>query len=294
MSLVHKITVAEQISLAQLNAAIAESDNITFQYRGDATCYYWVPGKSARGMDITFNLLHIEVRNTVLSNADDYRLANRLVEKIMALTACSITDEDDEPVELPLFDERAIEGRQEADCELLAMLLDASTEDIAVNGPVRNVYFGRRVHAAIRDYTPRQLKDKVFGMINKVQWELPAFGYDEVMEIENGDGNPLLMKVLEPGTGCLIDRYDYLLLDREPGRPLLITNEVLNSMLPATWELVDEFTIIAPVLSSDEWAALVERAAPYDMFDSFLKQRQSRHRIPPAERGIKLPQAWRA
>ena len=79
------------------------------------------------------------------------------------------------------------------------------------------------------------------------------------------------MKLLTNEVDYIIDKYDFILLQTTEEQPIMITNEILNSMLPSNWQLVDEFTIVAPITSQDEWNKLLTNAKKQDLFESFMK-----------------------
>ncbi|WP_276132254.1 hypothetical protein [Polluticoccus soli] len=272
MSLLHYVIPIRPLNVEELNSKIAADIAVAFEFRGADTCYYWAPGKSTRGMDITIEANRIEIRNTILSNGFDYTLTNSIAQRILEMTGGVLLNEEGDAVGLPLFDRQTIDNLEQRDCELIKTVLIKS-EDIVIYGPVRKVYFGKRVKQMMEQHEGLDLRDAIFDMILKAQWGLPDFGYGNIMEVGN-DGKPSIVKLIVPGIDCLVDKYDYIMLHRDPLRPLLVTNEVLNKILPASWTLVDEFTVVAPALDEHEWGMLVKNAEEYDMMDTFLtKQR---------------------
>ena len=51
----------------------------------------------------------------------------------------------------------------------------------------------------------------------------------------------------------------------------MITNEILNTILPSNWTLIDEYTIVAPSINQSEWKKLLTHAKKYDLWESFMK-----------------------
>lgn len=271
MSLIHNIITKRPLDISRLNSFVSTIDNAMFENRGEGTYYYWIDGKSTRGFDITIDGELIEIRNTILSNNHDYELTNKIVQEIKMLTDGIIINEDEEQVNiLPLFDNNRITETELRDCELI-QTLSKEHEDIAIYGPVRKVHFGKRLYEVLSLHKGQQLKEKMFEIIQTVNYKLPDFEYGNIMQVGNNEEDKKIMKLLTNNTNYIIDKYDYILLNTTKEKPIMITNEILNSMLPSNWTLVDEFTVVAPITDQDEWNKLLENAVKYDLWDNFRK-----------------------
>ncbi len=64
-----------------------------------------------------------------------------------------------------------------------------------------------------------------------------------------------------------IDKYDYILFPKNESEIIAITNDTLNTILPESWQRVDEYTIVAPILSEDEFEKLVAQAEKLDQYN---------------------------
>ncbi len=269
MSLIHNIITKRPLDISRLNSFVSKIEEANYEERGEGTYYYWIEGKSTRGFDITIDGEIIEIRNTVLANRYDYEITDKIVGEIIKLTDGIILDEEEEQVKaLPLFDNNRISETELKDCELI-QTLSGQHEDIAIYGPTRIVHFGKRLHNAFKELSGQQLKDKMFEIILTVNYELPNFEYGNIMQVGNTENDKKTMKLLTNKTDYIIDKYDYVLLNTLDEKPIMITNEILNSMLPSNWTLADEFTVVAPITSEDEWQNLLETAKQYDQFDTF-------------------------
>jgi len=269
MSLIHTIITKQPLEISRLNNFVTKIDNASYGERGEGTYYYWIEGKSTRGFDIAIDGEVIEIRNTVLSNRYDYELTNKIVEEILKLTDGIILSEEEEQVEaLPLFDNDRIVETELNDCQFI-QTLSKEHEDIGIYGPTRKVHFGKRLQNTYKKLNGQQLRDKMFETILVVNYELPDFEYGNIMEVGNTADNKKIMKLLTNKTDYIIDKYDYILLNTLDEKPIMITNEILNSMLPSNWTLVDEFTIVAPITGKVEWTALLKNAEKYNLWDSY-------------------------
>lgn len=269
MSLIHNILTKKPLDLSRLNDFVSSIDNAVVENRGEGTFYFWTEGKSTRGFDITIDGEVIEIRNTILSNRHDYELTNKVVEKILNLTGGLIFDEDEKQISnLPVFDDKKIRETEIHDCKTI-QLLSKEHEDIAIYGPIRKVHFGKRLHEDFKNLKGEKLRDKMFDIILSVNYQIPDFEYGNIMEVGNNEDDKIIMKLLTNKTDYIIDKYDYILLNTSDEKPIMITNEIINKMLPSNWTLVDEFTIVAPMTSEAEWMKLLNTAKQYDLFDSF-------------------------
>lgn len=269
MSVIHNIITNKPLDLSRLNDFVSTIDKAVVEDRGEGTFYFWTKGKSTRGFDITINGDVIEIRNTILSNRHDYELTNQVVEKIINLTDGLILNEDEEQVsDLPVFDDKRISEAEIHDCETI-QLLSKEHEDIAIYGPIRKVHFGKRLHEDFKNSKGEELRDKMFDIILSVNYQIPDFEYGTIMQVGNNEDDKKIMKLLTNKTDYIIDKYDYILLNSSDEKPIMITNEILNKMLPSNWNLVDEFTVVAPMTSEAEWEKLLNTAKQYDQFDTF-------------------------
>ncbi|MDY6802053.1 MAG: hypothetical protein SVU94_12640 [Bacteroidota bacterium] len=266
MSLVHHIIPKQQPDMKQLNQCVLAMEGAKYEGRGEGTLYYWIDGKSTRGMDITMHDESIEIRNTVLSNHSDYQLTNNIVEELLDQTQGVLLNEDREEVEKqPLLGDQDITVKTLADCEMI-QTLSQQHEDIAILGPKRKVHFGKRTHERFKSFKGETLKEKIFALMLKVNYEIPDYDYGQVVQAEDPSGEKKILQILTNKTNCIVDKYDYILLYTGTENPIMITNQLLNTMLPSNWELVDEFTIIAPVTSREEWNKLLRKTEPYNLF----------------------------
>jgi hypothetical protein len=273
MSIIHTIRKGKPLDISTLNDRLCRVNlDITHEKRGDTTNYYWIRNKSLRGVDVSLEGKIVEVRNTVMSNEFDYRLTNELIHIILDLTGGKLYDEDNERLRNTLvFTEDRIREQENTDCKTLLLILPHQGP-ITIFGPQRNVYFGSRLCSDLIKYAnePDRLKQEMFNIALRVQYHLPAYESASLMQLGRDD-NRKILQVLSNSSNILIKKYDYLLIYREDN-PIIITHEDFNGILPTSWELVDEFQVIAPVCREREWIELVERASGFDQID-LLKDR---------------------
>ncbi|SFU78437.1 hypothetical protein SAMN05216480_1278 [Pustulibacterium marinum] len=251
----------------------SSTDNIHYCYRQHDTYYFWIDQKSTRGVDISFGHEKIEIKNTTLSNPTDLLLTNILVEILLQMVDGTIVNEAEEYVALPIFTEEIIREICSIDAHTL-LRLSQTNEEVTIYGPIRKTYFGKSMYKRLVPYENQLfvLAEKIEEVILKVQYQLPDYEYGNVLEVQY-DAHPLVMKLLTNKTNCIVDKYDYILIEGKGKAPLMITNAVLNKIQPESWSLVDAYTMVAPRVTTSEWNAFVTRAAEFDQFENFKQKK---------------------
>lgn len=271
MSITHYIQTKETLNFEQLNTLLLSIKNITYEKRGLEAYYYWIDKKSTRGVDITIESHSVEVRNTTLSNSYDYDLTNQILDIITLLTKGIVFNESDEQViNFPIFSNEKITQLEIYDCEM-TLKLSKELGDLAIFSPIRKVHFGNELHEKFKYLSGEKLKEEMFNIILKVNYQIPNFEYGDIFQFGEQEDSKKLIKILTNESNCIIDKYDYIALNIVNDQPIVITNKILNSILPANWVRVDEFTIVAPILSNPEWDKLLIKAKPFDIWHELQK-----------------------
>ena len=267
MSVIHKIFPEKPFSFSRLNRYVAIRKGVKVLKRSDKTFYYWCDRHSTRGVDISIENDYIEVRNTVLSNRPDYELTNILTTNILSFTNGAIINENDEKCSPIVWNNESITKQEITDCEVIHLL--SREEEIAIFGPIRDVFFGGRLYNKFKTFKGEQLRDNMFALILQINYNLPKYDDCHIMLVGKTDDDQNKMIVLSNDTDCIIGRYDKIMLYTS-GDPIMITNEILNTILPIRWSLIDEYTIIAPVLDQSDWNKLLFDAHKHDQWYSFI------------------------
>ena len=273
MSIIHNIKTKNLLDFNRLNQAIEQTiENVKFEYRGGNTFYYWLDKFSARGVDISIEKKNlIEIRNTVMSNRFDYILTNKIAELIISQLGGVIYDGDKDIVDkFPLFDDITIEKNELNDSEIIYFL--SNENDMAIFTPQRTVHFGNRLNKELSTLSKANRKNKMFEIIQNCQYNIPEYSYGDVIQVGNDESeDKKILKLLTNKVDCLIDKYDRIMLDRDGRNPIMITNQILNTILPEKWKLYDEYTIAAQELPNEDWELLKNKALTHDIFDDFMK-----------------------
>ncbi|MFV0554740.1 MAG: hypothetical protein ACK5LR_08550 [Mangrovibacterium sp.] len=269
MSLIHNIITERVFDLQELAEISLSMNGVMLQHRGENTFYFWVDEKSTRGVDVTFEQGYIEIRNTILSNKHDYELTNNVVKELLAKSKGILLNADREEISsFPIFHEDLINEIELHDGNVVNSLLEAG-EDITIFGPIRKVHFGKNLHANFRGLHGKELTEQMFERILAVNYQIPDYEYGNLLQIGNSDKDKKIAKLLTNKSNCIIDKYDLILFNTDNDHLIIITNEILNTILPSSWLLVDEFTIVAPIISQKEWTDLLNKAKKFDMWNEF-------------------------
>lgn len=273
MSIIHTIKSGERFDLFYLLNQLKSIDADTIlERRGDDVLYFYIDKKSTRGVDITISKNEYEIRNTVLSNYPDYTLTNRITNILLRQLDGDLFNEDNELIKTyEIFPYDTIINNQFHDAQLLFQFMNEQT--VTIYSPVRQVYFGKAMHKFFQPFE----KDKtlLFSEMEKVvlhtQNNLPDYGYGDILKIKDKD---ITIKVLANKVNYLVGKYNYIMLSSgyDDDKPIMITNDILNSILPDKWKLVDEYTIVAPIIPTDEWNNFLIQAKKYDSYDEFNKK----------------------
>lgn len=274
MSIVHNIIGKRPIDMSRIDTFVSNIDGAICENRGEKTYHFWIDGKSTRGFEITLERDSIEVRNLVLSNRYDYELTNKIVTKILSLIdGIILNEEDEECVRYPIFDNDKITETEIQDCECVYIL--SKEHDVAICGPIRDVHFGKRMYKEFESLKGEQLRNKIFNLILTVNYKLPLFEPSGIMRVSSPENEEKIMKFLSEETDYILGKYDYILLHNieNSEKPIMITNEILNKILPPNWTLIDEYTIVAPSINQNEWKKLLTNSKKYDLWESFMENR---------------------
>lgn len=272
MSTIHHIKPKGTFSFPKLNLKLRELPfDVQFRNKHDNIYYYWVPNKSTRGVDVSIENDLIELRNTILSNTYDYELTKLLIWEILAITQGKVYNEDnDEVVGDVIMSKKAIEENISGEKDMIVHFAEKG-EDISVYGPIREVHFGKKVMKELRQSNNNSIESfQLIDLICKINYKLPDYEDGMVMKAnDKKSGEPKFFKVITNKVDLIIGKYDAVLFNDE-GKVVMLSNELLNTILPHEWELVDEYTIIAPILEERSWLKLLEAARALDISSEIL------------------------
>ncbi|MDI5894805.1 hypothetical protein [Flavobacterium algoritolerans] len=285
MSVLHYIKTKEPINFVQLQKIIERTlADVLYEQRSETLCYFWINGASARGVDVSMEEVGlVEIRNTSFSNYADYNLTNELVSSICNLYKGELykenndydEDEDDVflaylPKEHPLFTTEDIESLPQNDTAVVSAIVTQLKQPMTLFCPIRKVHFGIEMLSKLSDKSNKELTIILQNIIVYVNYKIPNYEYGNVLVMGEGEDKKTL-KLITNDVNCIIDKYDYILFQKNELEIIAITNDTLNTILPKSWQRVDEYTIVAPLLSEDEFEKLVTQAEKSNQYNELKK-----------------------
>ena len=284
MSINHCIKTNGALDFNLLQTSIERSlEGVRYVQRSETLCYFWLHGRSTRGVDVSVERENwIEIRTTSFSNAADYHLTNELVGSICQLSNGELYkenedyDEDDADTQeyiityLPVFPREEWEKLLVQDTASLRIVITQLEETITLFGPIRKTHFGLHIIKSFQEKTDQQLAGLLEKICLNVNYNWPDYDYGNVMEVGEGFETKIV-KLLTNEANCIIDKYDYLLLTKSENELIALTNDDLNNILPESWQRVDEYTIVAPILADSAFLHLIAAAEKYNKIKEMVQ-----------------------
>lgn len=273
MSRNHYIIPKQQYDLNQFFGLVTKIEGIQYEDRGNDIYYFWMEGKSTRGMDFSVSGDRIELRMTNFSNEGDYFVTGVLAKLFQDVYKCKIVDEDGKRVKNELIYTSA-EATQNIYDDYNALKAMHQIEEglITLFCPHRRVHLGKTVFKKLAHLEEGKAIAELEKLIKDINYSYPEYSYGLIVSWESDDGKTIIEKinVLDNVTHTMIDKYEYLMFDHpiNQERQIVITNDQLNTILPKQWKLLDDYTVLAPPLPDKDWLTFRLEAAKMDLYDS--------------------------
>lgn len=288
MSKTHYIQTEIHFTISAFIDLIAQHiKHVEYEQRGENLCYLWFSKTSTRGVDISLENGIVELCNTSLSNYADFQLTNVLAESICKVFKGAFykeyeneEDQDEEndseyvlklvPSNLPVYTDTQIEEIQQEDTNVMRVMITQLKKHMTVFGPKRKTHFGEDFMESFKDKTIEELTIIMHNYIQNVNYDFPNYDYGDVMEMGEGEDAKIL-KLITNRVDCIIDKYDYVLFSKNENEIIAITNDTLNTILPPSWQRIDEYTIVAPILPKSDFQKLVAQAEKLNQYNELRK-----------------------
>ncbi|QBN17272.1 hypothetical protein [Flavobacterium nackdongense] len=285
MSILHYIKTKEPINFVILQKVIERTlEDVKYEQRSETLCYFWIDEASTRGVDVSLEEENwIELRNTGFSSKEDYLLTNELANSICNLYDGQLYIDNEEydeesddasleyiPKEHPLFTTEDMEAIPHTDTQVVSAMALQLQQTITLFCPIRKVHFGPELLGKLSEKSNEELTILLHKIILYVNYQIPNYEYGNVLEMGEGEDKKTL-KLLANQSNCIIDKYDFILFQKEDDKIIAITNDTLNTILPKSWQRVDEYTIVATILPEDEFINLVAQAEKLNQYNELRK-----------------------
>ncbi|RMZ60368.1 hypothetical protein D1632_05365 [Chryseobacterium nematophagum] len=263
MSKVYTLKETEGFSIDQYNNSISTLNNIVIEKAKDQDEYwYWIDGKSSRVVIISFDEKTVEIKNMFMSSKEDYLFTNILVEKMVSLFGGKIFNEMGEKLSHLIYNEEKIETCIDEDFDLtIAMMVNEHHTEFTTVA-TRRIYLGPKMFNRLKHLNRELRKEAIFNTILKINYGYPDYDYGDFYYMDLDRTTEMQIYRFEP---VLIKKYDSLAFIDEKNM-IFITNDILNTILPEEWTLLDEYQVIAPVLSDESWEKFVNKAKNHDLW----------------------------
>jgi hypothetical protein len=283
MSVLHYIKTKEPINFVLLQKIIERTlADVLYEQRSEKLCYFWIDGASTRGVDVSLERENwVEIRNTSFSNHADYKLTNELVSSICNLYKGEIYKENDDydededhseeyiKTQQPIFSQDKWQDNLVQDASTMRIMIGQLHQTMTLFGPVRKTHFGINFINSFQEKTDQELAEIMENYCLNVNYNLPEYDYGNVMEAGEGD-EAKIVKLITNEVNCIIDKYDYLLFSKSENQIIAVTNDDLNNILPKSWQRVDEYTIVAPILADSDFQNLITKAEKYNKIEELV------------------------
>lgn len=293
MSILNYIKTKKDFSFEVLISALKkEYDIIQFEQRSPVLCFMWMEDFSTRGVDVSMDEVNwIELRNTILSNDVDYQLT-----ELLATAICSLFDgnlyqynenfdeETDAPdkeylkANLPLFEEDFINKQFQEDVGTLGAFIAAQKGAFGIWGPKKEVQLGPNFYGTMSDKTQSEQAEIVLKKMLEVNYAYPNFPYGNFMS--TGEGSDMIkLKLISNAGDYMITKYDFIVFQKNETESIMLTNDTFNTILPDSWRLLDEYNVLAPQLTEEEFEQLKQRADALneeEKFEAMMNNRKTK------------------
>jgi hypothetical protein len=267
VSVIHNIIPKFPVKITAFHKQLKDTtENLQFRKK-ESTYYYWIDGKSTRGVDVTFEKKSIEIRNTILSNEADFELTNKIARNLLIHSDGIIINEENEICSSNiLFTQEKMDKNKQTTYNLLMLLL-ARGEEVTIFGPNFGIVFDNSLYEHLKK--SEEPLNEVFDIILWSQYHLPDYEFATVMKAENPDNEEefYYYQIISNEENRLIAAFDYVLLVADNSdENILITYDTLCKIHPPQWILRHDKIFVAPKLNDLDWDDLLKIAAQYNLY----------------------------
>ena len=247
----------------------------------DTLVYFYGPGLSTRGIDVSLEEYGYEIKITVMSNESDLSLALRIMQIVSEMTGGKIYDEEDNELIGPSYlTEEFIKNSFINDMKLIFKVINDTGNTIEFPGPTRSVFIGKKILNENINYEKRlkTTAKNIESIFYDVLYRYDNWGIEpSIMAVESNEKDrPIKLKLVSADDNYLVQDYDYIIVgdagERESNDIVLIDQKNLEIIKPKYWSFIDESTIITEKMPEDEWYSFREECRKYNCYNDFQKK----------------------
>lgn len=266
MSRSFKVITTKKIDWQEFLISLRSNDDDVLLINRHPTYYFYQNLLSARGVDVTEVEYGLDIRTTTCSNDADYLLANRIASTLKDETGGAFFDEAHSEIFTGnLFSKSDIAKYTYEDIETLKSVLSIP-KSISLIGPNRPFHIDRIFRKKIMelDGDPHAMAFQFSKMM--LQCQYPSDEFEELsnlMQVSGKDDTKVLVQNYFNSKSMILENVDTVIFGLNDVA-LYIKPKHLVQFLPASWQLLDDFTIAARQLPEAEWEQYFESMRPFN------------------------------
>ena len=281
MSWTYLIKTKNRIEFNEVFKKIRYDRSVNAIEKMENLVYFYSPGLSTRGIDVSLEKYGYEIRITTMSNEHDLSLALRLMQIISEMTKGNIfNNEGNELIGPSYLTDDFIKYSFINDIRIIFQIINDTGNTIEFPGPTRSVFIGKKLLGKNNNYEKRikTTANNIESIFYDVLYRYDNWGIEpSIMAVESSDEyNPLKLKLVSGDDNYLVQNYDYLMIGdagkNESNDIVLIDQFSLELIKPKYWSFIDESTIITEKMSEDKWYSFRKDCKKFDCYNEFKKK----------------------
>lgn len=256
-------------ALREPHWACTEELPLDDQWSSGSVIHPFVKGKSARGVEVSFEDGRFQVRILTCSSRADYVLGLRLVDVLATLGRSTVTPEDGKPMARELlaarYDHAWIEQMVDWGPEAIMKMVETDAQTLTMSGAVREVHVGPRFVSDLRarkgDMTAEQQLLAAMVRIQNIDvgrwYAASAF---RVTPRGKGEADAVTLAAWAPDVAYLFPSVQFFAIVAQNGTDVLVTNEHAAGLAGDRWTWLDEKNALCEAVPQADWGAFVLRA----------------------------------
>lgn len=209
MSRNHYIIPKQQYDLTEFFGLVTKIEGIQYEDRGNDIYYFWMEGKSTRGIDFSVSGDRIELRMTNFSNEGDYFVTGVLAKLFKDVYKCKIVDENGKRVKNELIYTSA-EATQNIydDYNALKSMHQIEEGVITLFCPHRRVHLGKTVFKKLVHLEAGKAIAELEKLIKDINYSYPEYSYGNILTMKSDDKEKgeEIFKVLTNSNHYVLDK----------------------------------------------------------------------------------------
>jgi hypothetical protein len=250
-------------------SAIEEDDNCVF---------FYLNGKSIRGVYIFSQKIGYEIKCNVLSNNYDLMLANEIIKNINSIVDGTVYNEENEILDgNEYISVQNIENNFIRDLDTIFTYIKETGNTVEFPGTTRSFFIGKKLYSTYKDFNKNVLINVFQKTILNVLYGLPDYYVCSPMGADSKEeGKIIKLKCISSENDYIIQDYDFILISDEEEMSendlIMVSVDKIYKILPSKWQIVDECTIVAPKLTEIEWKQFKQECIKNNCYKEFKEK----------------------